>query len=290
MTISDICIKRPVFTWVLVAIPVVLGLVSYDRLGRGPVPQRRLPGLHGHDRAPGASVEEMETSVTKPIEDIINTVSRHRRAAVDDDGGGLDVTVQFLLSKNGDVGTQEVRDKVNTILARPARRDRVADHRQVRHRLDAGDDDRRLRPARLPRGDRAGAQADQGAARDGHRRRRGHPGRRPRAGDERRGRHRQPGRLQPLDRGGPHRPSMRQNLEVPGGRIDQGPRELVLRTLGRLSTARRVQRPDRRQPQRLPDPDQRHRPGRGLVRGAAHHSPGSTATTPSAWSSRSSRA
>ena len=26
MTISDICIKRPVFTWVLVAIPVVLGL------------------------------------------------------------------------------------------------------------------------------------------------------------------------------------------------------------------------------------------------------------------------
>ena len=30
---------------------------------------------------------------------------------------------------------------------------------------------------------------------------------------------------------------VRQNLEVPGGRIDQGPRELVLRTLGRLSTA-----------------------------------------------------
>ncbi len=30
---------------------------------------------------------------------------------------------------------------------------------------------------------------------------------------------------------------VRQNLEVPGGRVDQGPRELVLRTLGRLNTA-----------------------------------------------------
>ena len=32
---------------------------------------------------------------------------------------------------------------------------------------------------------------------------------------------------------------VRQNLEVPGGRIDQGSRELVLRTLGRLKTERR---------------------------------------------------
>ncbi len=33
MTISDVCIKRPVFTWVLVALPVVLGMVSYGNLG-----------------------------------------------------------------------------------------------------------------------------------------------------------------------------------------------------------------------------------------------------------------
>ena len=33
MTISEICIKRPVFTWVLVAMPVVLGVVSYFNLG-----------------------------------------------------------------------------------------------------------------------------------------------------------------------------------------------------------------------------------------------------------------
>ncbi len=34
---------------------------------------------------------------------------------------------------------------------------------------------------------------------------------------------------------------VRQNMEVPGGRVDQGPRELVLRTLGRLRSRARVQ-------------------------------------------------
>ena len=66
---------------------------------------------------PGASVEEMETSVTKPIEDIINTVSGIDELRSTTMEGVSIVTVQFLLSKNGDVGTQEVRDKVNTILA-----------------------------------------------------------------------------------------------------------------------------------------------------------------------------
>ncbi len=59
----------------------------------------------------------METTVTKPIEDIINTVSGIDELRSTTSEGVSVVTVQFLLSKNGDVGTQEVRDKVNTILA-----------------------------------------------------------------------------------------------------------------------------------------------------------------------------
>ncbi len=117
MTISDICIKRPVFTWVLVAIPVVLGLVSYGELGVDLFPDVDFPVCTVTTVLPGASVEEMETTVTKPIEDIINTVSGiDELRSVTTEGVSI-VTVQFLLSKNGDVGTQEVRDKVNTILA-----------------------------------------------------------------------------------------------------------------------------------------------------------------------------
>src|SRR5262249_25519270 len=117
MTVSDVCIKRPVFTWVLVAIPVVMGLVSYGSLGVDLFPDVDFPVCSVTTVLPGASVEEMETSVTKPIEDIINTVSGIEELRSTTTEGISVVTVQFVLSKNGDVGTQEVRDKVSSILA-----------------------------------------------------------------------------------------------------------------------------------------------------------------------------
>src|SRR5690349_21745744 len=116
MTISDVCIKRPVFTWVLVAIPVVMGLVSYGSLGVDLFPDVDFPVCTVTTVLQGASVEEMETSVTKPIEDIVNTVSGIDELRSTTTEGVSVVTVQFMLSKNGDVGTQEVRDKVSSIL------------------------------------------------------------------------------------------------------------------------------------------------------------------------------
>ena len=117
MTISEVCIKRPVFTWVLMAIPVVLGLVSYGRLGVDLFPDVDFPVCTVTTVLTGASVEEMETSVTKPLEDIINTVSGIEELRSTTMEGVSTIIVQFQLSKNGNVGTQEVRDKVNTILA-----------------------------------------------------------------------------------------------------------------------------------------------------------------------------
>ena len=116
MTISDICIKRPVFTWVLVAIPVVLGIVSYFSLGVDLFPDVDFPVCSVTTVLTGASVEEMESSVTKPLEDIINTISGIDELRSTTSEGISVVTVQFQLSKDGDVGTQEVRDKISTIL------------------------------------------------------------------------------------------------------------------------------------------------------------------------------
>ena len=210
----------------------------------------------------------METTVTKPIEDIINTVSGIDELRSTTTEGVSIVTVQFLLSKNGDVGMQEVRDKVNTILADlPDGTDPpIVDKFDTE--LDARHDDRRLGPARLPRGHRAGSQADQGAARNGQRRRLDQPGRRPGARDERGPRHRTPGRLQPLGR---------RRAVGPGAAEPRGPRRphrsRVARAraphAGPAPDRERVQRPDRRQSQRLPDPRPRHRPRRRCLRGAA---------------------
>ena len=236
MTISDVCIKRPVFTWVLVAIPVVLGLVSYNRLGVDLFPNVDFPVCSVRTTLSGASVEEMETSVTKPIEDIINTVSGIDELRSTTSEGISIVTVQFLLSKDTDEGAQEVRDKVNSILqslpegteapvvekfdtgATPIMSLAVSGKRDFREVTEIA---RKQIKERLETVNGVGAITLIG------------------------GRTRAMNVMVDSDRLAAYSLSIedvrtslrRQNMEVPGGRIDQGPRELVVRTLGRLTTA-----------------------------------------------------
>src|SRR5438309_1057042 len=237
MTISDVCINRPVFTWVLVAIPVVLGLVAYNELGVDLFPNVDFPVCTVTTVLPGASVEEMETTVTKPVEDIITTVSCiDELRSITQEGVSI-VTVQFLLSKNGDVGTQEVRDKVNTILSdlpdgtqppiidkfdtgsMPVMTIAVSGRRDFREVTELA---RKQIKERLETVSGVGAINLVG------------------------GRVRAMNVIVDTDKLAGYNLSVdevrqalvRQNLEVPGGRVDQGPRELVLRTLGRLRTDR----------------------------------------------------
>lgn len=117
MAIWDICIRRPIFTLMLVSAPVVLGLASLGMLGVDLFPNVDLPVVTVTTTLRGASVEEMETSVTKPIEEIVNTVAGIDELRSTTKEGISFVTVQFRLSKNGDVGAQEVDAKVRSILS-----------------------------------------------------------------------------------------------------------------------------------------------------------------------------
>ena len=68
MNLSEICIRRPVFTWVLVGIPVVLGMVSYYSLGVDLFPKVDLSAVTISAHLAGASAEEIETTITKVID------------------------------------------------------------------------------------------------------------------------------------------------------------------------------------------------------------------------------
>ena len=185
---------------------------------------------------PGASIEELETTVTRPIEDTINTVSGvdELRSTVRE--GVTTVVAMFLLEKNGDVGTQEVRDKVNRILdklphgtdpplvdkfdldASPIMTIAVSGRRDFREVTEIAK--YRIQEI-LETVTGVGAVILVG------------------------GRMRAMNVVVDTDHLASYNLSvedvrqaiLRQNLEVPGGRIDQGSRELVLRTLGRLETA-----------------------------------------------------
>src|SRR5262249_60772687 len=101
MTIWEICIRRPIFTAMLVSAPLVLGLVSYRRLGVALFPNIDLPVVTVTTPPRGASVEEMETGVTKPIEEIVNTVSGIDELRSTTKEGISQVVIQFVLEKNG---------------------------------------------------------------------------------------------------------------------------------------------------------------------------------------------
>lgn len=118
MTIQDICIRRPIFTLVLVSTPIVLGLASYYRLGVELFPNVDMPLVTVTTTLRGASVEEMETSVTKQIEEAVNTVSGIDELRSTTKEGFSQVVIQFKLEKNGDIAAREVDSKVQTILSR----------------------------------------------------------------------------------------------------------------------------------------------------------------------------
>jgi hydrophobic/amphiphilic exporter-1 (mainly G- bacteria), HAE1 family len=115
MSISEVCIRRPIFTWVLVAIPAVLGVVAYFGLGVDLFPKVDFPVVSVTASLPGASAEELETTVTKIIEEAVNQISALDELRSTTREGVSTIVAQFKLEKNGDVAAQEVRDKIAAI-------------------------------------------------------------------------------------------------------------------------------------------------------------------------------
>jgi HAE1 family hydrophobic/amphiphilic exporter-1 len=116
MAIWDICIRRPVFTAMLVLGPIVLGVASYARLGVELFPNVDVPVVVVTTTLKGASVEEMESSVTKPVEEAVNTVNGIDELRSTTKEGVSTVVIGFKLEKDGNIAAQDVRDKVSTIL------------------------------------------------------------------------------------------------------------------------------------------------------------------------------
>ncbi|MEK7370201.1 MAG: efflux RND transporter permease subunit [candidate division NC10 bacterium] len=71
---AEVCIRRPVFAAMIVLSLVVVGAASYARLGVDRFPSVDLPTVSVRTELAGASAEEVETQVTREIEQVVNTV------------------------------------------------------------------------------------------------------------------------------------------------------------------------------------------------------------------------
>ena len=115
--LAEICVRRPVFATVIILVFGVIGVFSYFELGVDRFPKVEFPVVVATTTLPGASPEQIETEVTDKIESAVNTISgidELRSASVE---GVSQVIVTFVLEKDVDVGAEEVREKVNGVLA-----------------------------------------------------------------------------------------------------------------------------------------------------------------------------
>ncbi len=117
MRFADVFIRRPVFATMLVAGLVVLGLFSYRQLGVDLFPNIDFPVVTVTTTLKGAGVEEMETGVTKVLEEAINTIEGIEELRSTTREGISSIVVSFVLEKSRDVAAQDVRDKVASVLA-----------------------------------------------------------------------------------------------------------------------------------------------------------------------------
>ena len=101
----------------LVVALVVLGLASYRDLGLDIFPKVDIPTVTITTRLPGASPEEVESQITKRIEEVVNTISGIDELRSTTIEGQSQIFVSFILDRDIEAAAQDVREKVATILA-----------------------------------------------------------------------------------------------------------------------------------------------------------------------------
>jgi hydrophobic/amphiphilic exporter-1 (mainly G- bacteria), HAE1 family len=114
--LAKLCIKRPVFATMLILAFIVAGIFSYFSLGVDRIPKIDAPFVMVTVVNPGASPEEVETEITKKIEDAVNSISGLSELGSTSSEGMAQIRIEFDLSKDGNVAAQEVQNKINQII------------------------------------------------------------------------------------------------------------------------------------------------------------------------------
>ncbi len=117
MKLADVSIQRPVFATMMVMALVVLGLFSYVKLNIDQYPDVDIPYVTATTVLPGAGPEQIESDVTKKIEDAVNLVAGIDHIQSISQEGISIVIIQFKLEIEGRQAAQEVREKIAAVRA-----------------------------------------------------------------------------------------------------------------------------------------------------------------------------
>lgn len=236
--LAEICVRRPVFALMIIMALVVGGLVAFPQLGVDRYPSMDLPTAYVRTSYPGAASEEVEAEVAQVIEDAVATVSGiDELRSISSDGSSF-VIITFNLNRNIDAAIQDIRDAVASVINRlppnifpPVVQKQDTDSSPIMT-LAVSASQRTPRELYLL-ADRYVKNVIESAPGVGQVTIAGSADRAVQVNvDARRLAAHGLSILQVRDA------LARQNVEVPGGRVDEGMRERTLRTLGRVALAK----------------------------------------------------
>ena len=118
MTLPEISIKRHVLAWMVSGLLVLLGIISYQRIGVDRLPYIEFPIISVTTTLKGANPDIVDASITSIIESSVNTTPGIEHIQSSSSPGVSVITITFSLEKNIDVAYNEVQSKVNQVLRR----------------------------------------------------------------------------------------------------------------------------------------------------------------------------
>ena len=114
--LAEICIKRPVFAAMIILALVVVGASSYFKLGVDRFPAIDVPTVTVRASLPGASPEEAEATLAQTLEEAVNTVEGVEMLRSVSSQGRSFVMATFGLDRDIDTAAQDVRDRVQGVM------------------------------------------------------------------------------------------------------------------------------------------------------------------------------
>ena len=115
MWLADTSVKRPVFATMVITALVVLGIVSYPSIGVDLFPKVDFPIVTVTTTLKGASSDVMDVDVADKIEGAVNTINGVKIITSTSTESVSRTVIEFILERNIDQAAQDVREKVSAI-------------------------------------------------------------------------------------------------------------------------------------------------------------------------------
>ena len=113
MNFSEIFIRRPVMTILLMAALLIFGLFGYMTLPVSELPNVDFPTIQVSASLPGADPETMASSVATPLESQFSTIAGISNMSSSSSQGSTSITIQFTLDRNLDAAAQDVQAAIS---------------------------------------------------------------------------------------------------------------------------------------------------------------------------------